>query len=122
FRGAFAADPVLVLDRSLPLQIGRIAGVDGSGAHLRILRAAGWERGAGFVTKGFIIAFGYLARKRTHQFIEPRLARRFRFTPIDIRGAVCHGIEMALAVGRAPRFALARSLVPAASGPFAATN
>ena len=31
--GAFAANPVLVLDRSFPLQIGRIAGVDGSGAH-----------------------------------------------------------------------------------------
>jgi hypothetical protein len=31
--GALAADPDLVLDRSLPLQIGRIAGIDSGGAH-----------------------------------------------------------------------------------------
>src|SRR6516225_2992372 len=34
FRGPLAANPDLVLDGGLPLQIGRIAGVDGDGAHL----------------------------------------------------------------------------------------
>jgi hypothetical protein len=78
------------------------------------------KRGSGHcLAKGRIIAFGYLARKRTHQFIQQRIAARFRFTPAGIRGAVCHEIEMALAVPSAPRFALASGLVPAASGPFA---
>jgi hypothetical protein len=79
-------------------------------------------RGAGFVAKGRIIALGHLARKRTHQFIQQRLAARFRFTPIGIRSAVCHEIEMALAVWRTPRFVLAPSLVGAASKPFAGAN
>jgi hypothetical protein len=66
---------------------------------------------------------GYLARKRTHQFIEQRLAARFRFTPVGIRGAVCHKIEMALAVRRTPRFTLAPSrFAPATSKPFARAN
>jgi hypothetical protein len=58
------------------------------------------EAGAGFVAKGLIIALGHLARKRTHQFIQQRVAARFRFTPVGIRGAVCHKIEMALAMRR----------------------
>jgi hypothetical protein len=56
------------------------------------------------------------------KFIEQRFATRFRFTPIGIRGAFCHGIEMASAVRRTPRFALARSFVSAAFKRFAATN
>jgi hypothetical protein len=43
FRGAFAADPVLVLDRSLSLQIGRIPGIDGGGAHLESFLPPGWR-------------------------------------------------------------------------------
>jgi hypothetical protein len=31
--GTFAADPVLILDRSFALQIRRVAGIDGGGAH-----------------------------------------------------------------------------------------
>ena len=65
-------------------------------------------------------ALGHLARKRTHQFIEQRLAARFRFTPLGIRGAVCHEIEMASATRRTPRFALAPPrLTGATSKPFA---
>jgi hypothetical protein len=45
------------------------------------------------------------------------------FTPAGIRGAVCHKIEMALAVRRTPRFTLAPSrLAPATSKPFARAN
>jgi cold shock protein len=34
-------------------------------------------RAAGFIAKGFIVAFCRLTRKRTHQFIEQRVAARF---------------------------------------------
>lgn len=73
-----------------------------------------------FIAKGLIIALGHLARKRTHQFIQQRIAARFRFTPAGIRGAVCHKIEMALAIRRTPRFVLAPPrLARATFKPFA---
>jgi hypothetical protein len=47
------------------------------------------------------------ASSRTHQFIQQRIAARFRFTRIRIRGVLSHDIEIAPPVWRTPRLILA---------------
>jgi hypothetical protein len=69
----------------------------------------------GFIPKGLIIALGRLARKRTHKFIQQRIAARFRFAELRIRGVRSHDIEIALPILRTPRRILAGGLVATAA-------
>jgi hypothetical protein len=58
-------------------------------------------------TKVYVANSQQFPRKRTHQFIQQRIAARFQFTRIRIRGALSHDIEIAPPVGRTPRLILA---------------
>jgi hypothetical protein len=69
-----------------------------------------------------MIALGGLARKRTHQFIQQRIAARFRFTRVRIRGAVSHEVEMAPPMNPAPRRILASRLTAAVPKLFAVSD
>jgi hypothetical protein len=71
----------------------------------------------GFIPKGLIIALGRLACKRTHKFIQQRIAARFRFAELRIRGAVSHDVEIAPPVPGTPRCVLASGLVVTAAKP-----
>jgi hypothetical protein len=64
-------------------------------------------RVVGFIPKGLIIALGRLARKRTHKFIQQRLAARFRFAELRIRNARSHDVEIAPSIPWTPRRVLA---------------